>query len=220
MLQLSGPAILRVNAADWEMGTTAREPRRELSAKGRRGPVVGAKTIGALSCLLLLLCCREATAAPRQLYGKSIVVSWVENRVQRVAGEAKWRPVNIQVGESVYVSTIGRLFSRMTFAARRGSGAREQVGESGRSSTGGKRVMQFRGHALVTVAVFNGGARHIRIDFDAEFSGCSASVILGRAADAGTFTLRSAITGVPIEVQSQSASGATCSITNGNVFAE
>jgi hypothetical protein len=182
---------------------------------------VSAKTIGALCCLmLLLLCSGEATAAPRQLYGKSILVSWTENRVQRFTGETHWRAVSIQVGENIYISTLGHLFSRMTFATRRGSGAREQLGESGRSSTNGKRVMQFRGHALVTVAVFNGGARHIRIDFDAEFSGCSASVILGRAANASTFTLRSAITGVPIEVQSQSASGAACSITNGNVFAE
>lgn len=171
-------------------------------------------------CLLLALGCQTAQAAPPQLYGKSVVVSWTESRVQRNAGEMQWRSVSVQVGENIYVSTAGRLFSRMTFASHRGSGSMEQVGASGRSSTGGTRVVQFQGHSLVTMAMFHGGARHIQINFDTGFSGCSASVILGRAAGAGTFTLKGAISGGVIEVQSQSVSGATCSLRDGNVFAK
>lgn len=177
------------------------------------------RVISAAFCFLLLFCCR-ALAAPPQLYGKSVVVQWTENRLQRPAGETRWRSVSIQVGESVYISTLGRLFSRMTFASPRGSGAREFVGEPGRSGTGGARAAQFQGRSLVTVSVFNGGARHIQVDFDPGFGSCSASVIIGKAAGAATFTLKSASTGVPIEVQSQSTSGAACSVRDGNVFAK
>lgn len=174
--------------------------------------------IGTIFCLLLLSN-RVAAAVPVQLYGKSIVASWVENRLQRGAGEVQWHSVSIQVAESIYVSTAGHLFTRITFGSRRGSGSREHVGGTGHSSTGGARVTQFQGHSLVSVAVFNAGARQVQIDFDSGFAACTAHVILGKAAGAGTFTLRGTISGVPIEVQSTQVGGESCAIRNGNVFA-
>jgi hypothetical protein len=170
-------------------------------------------------CSLVLCGCEAANAAPSQLYGKSVVVSWTENRVQRPVGTAGWASVSRAISETVYISSAGRPFSRITFSAGRASGDQDQVGVSGHNPTGGAKVVQFQGRSLVTVLLYNGGAREIRIDFDPNFSSCSASVILGKSSGAGTFTLRSSINGQMLEIQSQSTSGATCSIREGNVFA-
>jgi hypothetical protein len=72
----------------------------------------------------------------------------------------------------------------------------------------------------VIIAVFNGGARHIQIDFDANFANCTADVIVGKAAGAGSFTVTSAVTHQKIEVQSTSVAGVSCSVKDGNVFAQ
>jgi hypothetical protein len=175
-------------------------------------------SIEIISCSFLLFCCEPANAAPSQLYSKSVVVSWTENRVQRPVGTATWASVSRSVSESIYISSAGRPFSRITFSGGRGSGDQDQVGVSGRNPTGGAKVVQFQGRSLVTVLIYNGGARQIRIDFDPNFSSCSASVILGKSSGAGTFTLRSTVSGQMMEIQSQSTSGATCSIREGNVF--
>jgi hypothetical protein len=72
----------------------------------------------------------------------------------------------------------------------------------------------------VTVQAFIGGARHVQVDFDPSFASCTANVILGKSAGAATLTLRGAITGDLVEVQSAHVNGASCSIKEGNVFAE
>jgi hypothetical protein len=53
-------------------------------------------------------------APPQQLLGKSIVVTWSENRVQRVVGEANFREVDASHSMSVYIGSSGRVFSRLT----------------------------------------------------------------------------------------------------------
>jgi len=170
---------------------------------------------------LLLISCREAVAAtPPQLYGKSVVVSWTENRVHRFVGEAQFRQVALHAEQSIYISTTGRPFSRSTYSTRRGTGSHELVGGSGHSGTAGAVVIQFQGRSLVTVQAFIGGARHIQVDFDPAFSSCTANVILGRSGSTATLIIKGAITGDLVEVQSAKIDGAKCSIKEGNVFTQ
>ncbi len=57
-----------------------------------------------------------AMATPKELYGKSIVVSWQEDRMQRLPGAAAFRPVTIGATFNVYVSTQGNVFNRRDVA--------------------------------------------------------------------------------------------------------
>jgi hypothetical protein len=179
------------------------------------------KAIGPILGVVVLLCFSAAViAAPAQLYGKSIVVSWTETMTLRRVGEQAFRTESIQAMSKIYISDVGRPFLRMTRALNRNSGSSEQVGGAGRNPTGGPRVIQFQGHSLVIVSeVPSGGARRLQIDFDASFGSCAASVIAGKVPGLSTYIGRSMITGAQVEVQSRSASGATCSIKEGNVFA-
>ncbi len=64
------------------------------------------------------------------------------------------------------------------------------------------------------------GIAQVRIDFDPGFASCAASAIFGREAGVTTFTFKSISTRRMIEAQSVTASGGTCTIKQGNVFAE
>ena len=56
----------------------------------------------------------SALSAPQQLFGKSIIVGWQEDRLQAVDTETQPRPVTVIGGMQIYVSDQGRPFSRMT----------------------------------------------------------------------------------------------------------
>ena len=57
-----------------------------------------------------------AEQAPAALRGNSVVVAWQEVRLQRNVGELDFRSVQASHSLSLYVSSVGRVFSRMTFA--------------------------------------------------------------------------------------------------------
>lgn len=154
-----------------------------------------------------------AGAAPAQLSGKSIIVSWSETRVQRGVGEINWRSVNASHSLSVYISSAGRVFSRFSATTRRGSGSNEQV-----SGGGGSRVPSFSGNSMTIVAPSQGMARRIAVEFGDGFSSCTASVIRGKESGASSGFGTSLITGQRIETQSVTTSGASCSLRAGNVF--
>jgi hypothetical protein len=173
--------------------------------------------------LALVFCCRNAaaTAAPPQLYGKSIIVSWTYNFMLRRAGsQAPFHPQSFQHRMSIYVSSAGRPFVRHAATSPGGSGASERVGTGGLSYGGGPRNVQFQGSSLVlhTLQQSQSYATQIKIDFDPGFANCRASAIFGRGAGVSTF--KSISTGEMIEAQSALASDVSCSIKDGNVFAE
>ena len=153
-----------------------------------------------------------AVAAPAALLGKSVVVSWSETRIQRIVGEANWRTVNASHELSVYVSSVGRVFSKFSATTRRGTGANEQV-----SGQGGNRVPSFSGRTMTIVALQQGIARRVGVEFDESFSNCTASVIRGKSG-AGSGFAKSIINGQRIEIQSASTGSASCCVRAGNVF--
>src|ERR1700722_1739743 len=85
-----------------------------------------------------------AFAAPAQLYGKSVIVSWTENRMQTTDRDAAPTGVTGTGQLSVYVSDKGRAFSRVSKAVSRGgrgtrSGQRDTV-----QGDGSARAVSFR----------------------------------------------------------------------------
>jgi hypothetical protein len=185
----------------------------------------------ALNCLISMLAVVPAVAAPRELYGKSVVVSWSENRVESARGSSEKRQVTASQSLSVYVSSTGRLFSRREATGRfadgmrggRGSGgahgSNEQVGGEGRTVGGLAQQAHFAGRSLVFSQAFQSGARQVAVDFDASYGGCSARVTHGRASGQSTTAYRT-LTGRDVVVYSMDVANVSCRIVNGNVFGE
>ena len=162
----------------------------------------------------LMLPLPSYAAPPKDLYGKSVRITWTEIRMQRPVGEA-WRQVRGSHTCNIYVSEAGRVFNNETYSTRGGSAQRK-----GEIVETGTRPHEFNGRSLViAMASGVGGATRIIADFDAGFGSCSAQVT--RAKEAGGTIIRtySEIIKRPIEIKSVQIRGESCSIRNGNVFA-
>jgi hypothetical protein len=159
-----------------------------------------------------------AIAAPQSLYGKTLRVTWNETRSQRVRGEGEYKSVSIPLSYTVYVSSKGQLFKRLTSTTSSGrqSGSKDRVGASGTDSQGSGSI-SFQGNMLTSTANNGGLGRRIRVSFDGG-SSCSAEVLTGKAGT-GAATVRSNATGKMLEIDSVSAGGASCSVQEGNAFA-
>jgi hypothetical protein len=159
-----------------------------------------------------------ALAAPQSLYGKTLRVTWNESRSQRVRGEGEFKAVSVPLSFSVYVSSQGQLFKRLTSTNSTGqhAGSKDRVGMSGADSQGAGSVA-FQGNTLISTTNNGGMGRRIRISFDGG-SSCSAEVLTGKAGS-GTSTVRSNATGKMLEFESVSAGAASCSVLEGNAFA-
>jgi hypothetical protein len=158
-----------------------------------------------------------AMAAPQSFYGKTLRVSWTETRSQRQAGETAFKPVSLPFTYSVYVSSKGQLFKRLTSisASRRATGQKDRVGTGGAGPEGASNV-SFQGNTLIATTSSGGLGRRIRISFDGG-SSCSAEVISGKGG--GVAAVRSVATGAMVEFESVSAGSASCAVQEWNAFA-
>jgi hypothetical protein len=145
-------------------------------------------------------------------------VSWTETRSQRNTGETAFKPVSLPFTYSVYVSSKGQLFKRMTSisSTRRATGQKDRVGTAGTDSEGAGQV-SFQGNTLISTMNNRGLGRRIRISFDGG-SSCSAEVVSGKAGG-GVTSARSIATGAIVEFESVSARAASCAVQDGNAFA-
>jgi hypothetical protein len=153
-------------------------------------------------------------APPKELYGKTVTISWTETREQRPVGEQAWRQVHGSVAMYLYVSDAGRIFNNVSYATGAGSAER-----SGEIAGGGKRSVNFSGQSLqILMPSGAGSATRITADFDAGFSSCSAQVT--RATESADTIVRrySAIIKQDNEIRSTQVGGASCSIKAGNAF--
>jgi hypothetical protein len=179
-----------------------------------------ARTIIALCCLFPLTAIGQA-AAPAPLQGNSVIVSWSENRTQRRDDEAQLRTVNVNVQLLVYVSTAGRVFSRMNRSLAGGgtqSASRERG--PGESLTGGAGRARFEGRKLIIDSVYRGGgARRIVVSFDGSYGSCGAEIIQGKESGQ-PMRMTSMITGRKLEVHAISIGSPSCGVRSGNVFGQ
>lgn len=159
-----------------------------------------------------------AVAAPQSFYGKTIKVAWSETRSQRVQGEGEFRQQSVPMSLTVYVSSKGQLFRRVTSTSRKGqSGSKDRVGGGGSDAQGSAQI-SFQGNTLIATASNGGLGRRIQVTFDGG-SSCSANVLTGKGGS-GVQTVRSNATGKMLEFESVSAGSASCSVQDGNAFAD
>lgn len=182
----------------------------------RRKTVISLGFVGAA-----MLSASAVHAAPSQLYGKSVVVSWTEEREQRVNGEQMTRNVGRNGSFSVYLSSAGKPFSRMSYAfsgARGGlkSGKKDAVGGEG----SGNRKVSFSGNSMSVGMGMSGGARSILVSFDGGFQSCSAQVLTGKESGSSSIRAKSMVSGNDIKILSVKTGAASCRIQAGNVFGE
>lgn len=171
----------------------------------------------ALLLSFLLLAPAIAQAAPSaDLIGKSVVVSWTEDRQQRINGAPEMRAVTVGFQLQIYVSGAGRPFSRLTASSRRGSHGNEQVGGQGDSLGGGIRSITANGNSISLQANYGNYGRNMRIDVAPGGTGCSAQMSVGKESGSAPKAFQSG--GRTIEIHSVSVNGISCSIRQGNVF--
>jgi len=161
-----------------------------------------------------------ALAAPAQLYGRSVIVSWTEDRIQTTDSSAQPTSMTASAQLSVYISAAGRPGSRvsMTVSNRRGtrtrSGNRDAV-----QGEGSARSFNFHGNTMsASMPRGSAGAMQISVTFDSGFQSCSAHVVTGKASGAQFTRVKSMITGTEHDFYSVKASGESCRVQDGNVF--
>jgi hypothetical protein len=187
------------------------------------------KSFTIIGAMTLLSAVAQAGSAPKELYGKSITVQWSESVTGRKGGDQVTR--NWFQGHliNIYISSAGRLFVRRTGSgdgsagrAYGGMGAAQPSGH-GVSTAPGQSDAQdrvdFQGRSIVVYSEFQSGARRIAVDLYDGGTGCKATVINGKQAGKN-IVQQNSVRG-EIEVSSiQIGSSVTCSVRDGNVFAQ
>jgi hypothetical protein len=169
--------------------------------------------------LALPLASSGALAAPSQLYGKSVIVSWQENRMQTTAMDSQPRAISAAAELSVYFSDAGRPFSRVSMAVTNMRGRTRSGNRDAVQGEGSARSFGFHGNTMsASMPRGNAGALQILVTFDGNFQGCSAHVVSGKAGGAGYTRVRSMVTGGEVDMYSIKTSGESCRVQNGNVF--
>jgi hypothetical protein len=152
----------------------------------------------------------NAASVPAQFYNKSITVTWGESGVyKRISDGVNVSPSG-QFQRIFYISSAGRIFSR-------GSGSRSGQ-YAGSKEAGPEKTAQnvkFEGNSLVAVGVNLGVARRVSASLDAA-SSCTASVTIGKS---GVGTKMTGFDGAVYEVISMQVGAISCSIRDGNAFA-
>jgi hypothetical protein len=180
--------------------------------------VVTVSTLAAFFSIVPLQTAVHAGGAPTTLLGRSVVVSWNETNRVRYVGQTDYTTTHPSMELRIYVSTAGRVFSRLTATKRSRTGSIDEIsGESGSTS-----APTFGDHSLTIIKPMkSGGATRVVIDFDAAFSGCKVTADFGKEVGHDTaikhVLLNKADTRL-VEVESVSMDNATCVVQNGNVF--
>ena len=160
-----------------------------------------------------------ASNAPQGLQGKSVVIEWPEARVQRREGADSFHDVDADMQISLYFSTEGRVFGRVTPTVRgKTANVDQRIGDSE-----GKRpwAVAFNGTSASFFMPFfkKAAVRNASIDFDAAFSTCAARISYGRLSAADVIRAYSPITNLWVEIKSVTPGSASCAVRSGNIFA-
>lgn len=180
------------------------------------------KSFTLIAALTLLSQVAYAGSAPKELYGKSIIITWTEHRNQRHEDQANFRDVDVPLSRKIYISTEGHFFGRFSAMSPSGrEGAREGFGTSGTSAGGGPREVQFGSRTITLTGASTGGlARRTTIEFNESFSTCEALIIFAKQAGSDVVIGRNLVTGGLNEIRSATVTNVSCSVHNGNVFAQ
>ena len=152
-----------------------------------------------------------AYASPPQFYGKTVVVRWQEERIQRMPGDDQFRPVSAAGEVGISINDAGRAATRLSFSVQ---DPRANRVRSGSKSVAGARV-NFAGETM-TIGIQRGSASAIQISvrFSGGFSGCTARGVSGMTGGASSSQTPSIVDGGSTAIRSVRISGESCSIQN------
>jgi hypothetical protein len=185
------------------------------------------KSFVVMGVVTLLSVVAYAGSAPKELYGKSITVQWSESITGRKGGgqtTQNWLRAYLM---NIYVSSAGRPFVRLTEGGT--GGAEKRFGGMGAgnpsffttpggSSTNPTDHVDFQGRSIVVYREFQSDARRIAIDLDGNGAGCNAGVINGR--QSGKSIVQQQAGRGEVEASSIQIASVSCSVRDGNVFAQ
>jgi hypothetical protein len=161
-----------------------------------------------------------ATAAPQLLLNKTVTLSWAAQAVVRDPN-GRERQTRNDVRYVVYISSLGRLFEHSSRSLAGRTQAADVDPNAAKTKLGESRGLRFEGNRLVAYRGYGGGggsgAMRAVATFDSSYSSCTVAVMVGK--ENGRAIKRQGFDGVVREVLSIEVSGATCSIQNGNAFA-
>lgn len=165
-------------------------------------------------------CGAAAAETPRELFNKTISISWNEYRVQRAdSGEIK--KGNTSSILLVYVGESGRLFTRLSRQGRQKSNSNDLDPDGGNQRAGvgaaGNLSASFEGRQLLVSNSMSSGARRIQATFNPGYAGCGVQIRFGK--DGGSEIRHRAMDGRMYNIISTDVSGQSCSVRAGNVFA-
>lgn len=163
--------------------------------------------------VLAISAAAPAVAAPSGLLNKTITVSFTATGMATSVSRGT-HGFSTNVSRIIYVSSNGRLFMRHRASNQKGLSRGGDFAPD--DERRGRGSFSFQGDRLVGVIPYVNGARQITISFDSNFSSCTASIIEGRSN--GTIR-RKGPSGEMQEITSVTASAPSCSITEGNAFA-
>ena len=154
--------------------------------------------------------------APRALFNKTVQLSWTGNPVETSADGQTIAP-HAAVTWTIYVSSAGRLFARgARYAGRRGGYSDNAPGTT-RNKLGEATGVRFVGNRLVGNVAYTMGAVNFVATFDPAFRDCTVNVMYGRE---GGKMMRRGVDGVMRQIHSVTVSGQSCSVRDGNAFAD
>jgi hypothetical protein len=152
-----------------------------------------------------------AEAAPAELLNKTITVSYTVTIPGRSL-DGSTTSGSRAATRTIYVSSAGRVFGRVTRADGRAAETKEAApGDRG-------HTLRFEGGKLVGVMPFASGAAQMTISFGSGGQTCEASIVLGR--EGGRALSWKGVNGKTYEATgAASVSNVSCSIRAGNAFA-
>jgi hypothetical protein len=165
---------------------------------------------------------------PKELYNKSVVMSWSTGY--------NWKDTNGSSGHivtnfarSIYISNAGRIFSMVSksnsfrgratgVSAAKASGPGGDVVKTSNHHTSG--VAAWNGRELVGVVKVESGAFHLHVKFDEGFRSCTLSFTSGKEEGAPGIVKKSMRgTGDKLVMLNPTGnSGMNCAVKDGNVF--
>jgi hypothetical protein len=131
----------------------------------------------------------------------------------------------------VYVSTLGRTFTKLLVVLGNRRGGLESGGYHRNASTehgpGAQQARgpfvsstKFAGHSLIMTSQFESGARHIVVDFESGLTSCQAKVVYSKESGRSVLRQISLFSGQTVEVRAIEVSGVRCTVREGNAFTE
>ena len=168
-------------------------------------------------CLLSLSGQALAQGAPKQLYNKSILISWVQDETVREPNGRLVTP-HVQGQRQVYISSAGRLFVKSSMDVRNRAFHASDLGHRAPNEASRPGALRFQGASLVGIFPYVSGARRIVVTFDANFTSCTLDVTFGKTGGQNIVWKRTGDKAIR-EIVSVRAVNQTCSIRDGNVFA-